>query len=577
MAHHRLGEVCLSLGLMRSEDVDAVLGRMRDGGTRARFGELAMDLGLLDHDALAKALATQFRLNMVPRERLARLSVAAEVLDLLPRGLIQERLLVPTFLDEEKRVLSLLTADPTDIPSLRAAQTAARAARLRLFVAPRDAMRALVERLLPEGGEEPQAPPLDATRPAAEPPRPVTVVFEPDGERAAVLRRLGIVEGGGAEVVGDPEQVSSFIEANQADRVFFRRAAALDVEPYLPAWRRIRPMLQVCVVEGWGPALRSGVPYEAARDFFLALLSEHLLGVALDDEGAPADGPETSTRILRTVRLARALAEELRMPPAHRDTVTIAALYVDLEELSGRDVAEDLRLARAAERLGRLSPPFPVVELLAALGQRSRGEVGPGAHPGAEVLFTARAAAWLSPHATSDPVQALGVDAARHDAATLRALTTVVRRRASRNGSWPTGLEQIEPTFRPASLASFRVNPPAPARPPSLAGQLVDLSLPDVLQTLQRARKTVVVKVFAEEELGCVQVRDGRLAAARMGTHEGDEAFYALVCVEVGRFEVRPEDEGKTNLNAPGEFLLLEALRRRDEHRAAAGPSGEAR
>ena len=43
---------------------------------------------------LARALAQQFRLNMVPEERIEKLSVAPDVLALLPAKLMRERLLV---------------------------------------------------------------------------------------------------------------------------------------------------------------------------------------------------------------------------------------------------------------------------------------------------------------------------------------------------------------------------------------------------------------------------------------------------------------------------------------------------
>ena len=136
-----LGEVCLSLGLMTQADVDRVLAALRES-RRARFGEVATEMGLLDDDRLARALAQQFRLNMVPAERLTRMQIAADVLGLVPPGLIRDRLLVPASFDVEKKVLTVMVADPTDIPSLRVVQTAAKAARLRLFVAPRGPLRA---------------------------------------------------------------------------------------------------------------------------------------------------------------------------------------------------------------------------------------------------------------------------------------------------------------------------------------------------------------------------------------------------------------------------------------------------
>ncbi|MDP2306872.1 MAG: hypothetical protein Q8P18_12685, partial [Pseudomonadota bacterium] len=419
MSHTPLGEVCLTLGLMRIEDVELVLARLREGG-RARFGETAMELGLLDDLGLARALAQQFRLNMVPPERLARLSIAPEVLDLVPRGLARERLLLPTFLDEEKRVLSVLTADPTDIPSLRTAQTAARAARLRLFVAPRGAMRILVDRLLPPGDMDERSfdrvpADVDAEHRAAG----LTVVFEPDPDRASALRRLDATEGGTSEIVGDPEQVSAFIEANQAERVFFRRAVLAEVEPYLVSWRRLRPMVQICALDGYGPGRRIGIPYERTRDFFFGLLG-HLL--------IDADGPSGTGR--RTAELARAMADHANLPTEQRDTVALAAMFTALGEGTDRAGEQDeaAGIRWASDLLRVWSPPYEVQALFDALLPRVTGEAGPGGHMGAEVLYTARAAVRASLGPGDDPVAIFGGDATRHESAALQALAAVLRR-----------------------------------------------------------------------------------------------------------------------------------------------------
>ncbi|MFZ5475363.1 MAG: DUF4388 domain-containing protein [Myxococcota bacterium] len=523
---------------MRPEDVDVVLARLREGRS-ARFGELAVELGMLDDDGLARALAQQFRLNMVPDDRLARLSVAPEVLDLIPRGLIRERMLVPTFLDEEKRVLSLLVADPTDIPSLRAAQTAARAARLRLFVAPRGAMRSLIDRLLPP--EEDVADERSGPEPTA--PRGITVVFEPDSERANALRRLEHLEGGSAEIVGDPEQVSAFIEANQADRVFFRRSVAHEVEPYLPAWRRLRPLLLACPIDAYGPSRRAAVSYDRARGFHVALL-RHLLLAGRPDGGAD---------VQLAADLAHELAEEMGLPGEHRDAVALVALFAELAEGD----TEDRRYVRVGELLRRFDPPYDVGSLLDALGQRARGEEGPGRHLGADVVFTARAVARAG--AGEDPVAMLGEDAARHDGAVLKAAAAVLRRR---------GLRRQVAGGAEAGGFAIAAGAGADGGGPAIAGRLADLGLVDLLQTLTLAGKTALVNVVGTAEIGTVQVRDGRIVAAWHGARDGEEAFHSLAASSDGRFEVRFADDGRTNLSGKSEYLMLEAVRRRDERRA---------
>ena len=135
MSHTPLGEICVSLGLLTPAEVSGVLERMASPGCSGmRFGEVALEIGVLDDAGLSRALAQQFRLNLVPDDRVEKLQIAPEVLSLVSAGLMRERLLIPTFLEPEKRVLSLLTAAPTDITARRQVQAATHASRLRLFI-----------------------------------------------------------------------------------------------------------------------------------------------------------------------------------------------------------------------------------------------------------------------------------------------------------------------------------------------------------------------------------------------------------------------------------------------------------
>jgi DNA-binding response OmpR family regulator len=674
MNHVPLGEVCVSLGLMSGDQVERVLARLRDapndGPLRARFGEIAASMGFLDDTGLARALAQQFRLNMVPADRIERLNVAPEVLGLLPRRLVRERMLVPTFLDAEKRVLSLLTVDPTDLPSLRLAQTAAQASRLRLFVAPRDAMRQLVERLLPAEAGEDASDAASATHASAVTAarQDLCLIVEPDPDTAAAIRRLDALEEGASEVVSDPEQVAPFLDHRRVTRVFFRRAVARSIEPYLGAWRRACPQLLACPVEGFGPASRSAVGWEQARDFFLALTEFVLLAGETRQMDARA-------RVRRTVRLARAVAEELDIVGEQRDAIAIAALFADLDQLtvvSGMldEVDEGRRFATAMTVLRQFDPPWDFDGLYRSLERRVAGEEGPGRDLAADVLYTARAAVQASVVDGGDPVAALGADVARHDAATLKALASVLKRQglrqqvaaggggsstvlvAEREASLLTALEarlgqagfdvviaadgeqaaQMARNLQPAAILCNQRLPRKDGltllvelrreeatrhipiilftdaasasdvarglelgaedvleKPVNLAvllvklrralarrshtavgisGRLSELSLPDLLQTLSLGGKTALLQITGVPEPGGIQVRDGQIVAAQHGRRTGEEAFYSLMLLEDGRFDVRFEDTGANNLYGQSEFLLLEALRRRDEGRA---------
>lgn len=656
MGRAPIGEVCLELGLLSAEQIEGVVAAQA-GRPGARFGDVAREMGLLDDERLARALAHQYRLNLVPEERLRRLSVSPEVLALLPAELVRRRRLLPTFHDPEKGVLTLVCADPTDIASLRAAQAAVQAARLRLFVAPAEALDRLLDRLLPASDAALVA------RGAALPARPpgVTVVFEPDAARARVLRELERLEGRGVEVISDPAEVASLLETTEVERLLHRVAVASLVEMHVQAWRRVRPALQVRGIESFGSGRRYGVPSRRTRDFLLGLLEFTLL--------AHGDRPiEARTRVRRTLGLVREMAVELDLPEEVRDAAVVAALFADLESLALGVLPTDTgegTFASALALVQPFAPPWDLVDLYTTLERRVAGLEGPTRNLAVEVLFTARAAVRAGLADGADAVEALGAEATRHDGRVLRALGTVLRRRQrapagplppsasvviaardlpgegaleaslARHGLQLVMADNAEEArvlargLRPAAVLVDDALPPegglgllvslvadestrdvpvlllvdagdpravgramelgaedvverpvhpdiflarvrramsrrAPAAA-AIQGRLGELTLPDLLQVLTLGGRTALVQVATRQQAGAVQVRQGALVYASFGGVEGEEALDALVAVESGRFEVAFRDEGRSNLRGASEFLLLDALRRRDE------------
>ncbi|MDP2304602.1 MAG: DUF4388 domain-containing protein, partial [Pseudomonadota bacterium] len=128
----------------------------------------------------------------------------------------------------------------------------------------------------------------------------------------------------------------------------------------------------------------------------------------------------------------------------------------------------------------------------------------------------------------------------------------------------PQGDTSALPALLGALRKVLRRRPEAPA---AVTGRLSDLPLVDLLQTLMHGGRTARIVIVGTADLGAVQVRDGRIVAATHGARAGEPALQTLVAGREGRFEVRFEDAGVTNLAGTSEFLLLEALRRRDEVR----------
>lgn len=679
MAHSPLGQVCVTLGLLTDEQVRAILDAIdrSPDPSKARFGSLAMELGYLDDTGLARALAQQFRLNMVPEDRVEKLAVAPEVLALLPPRLMRDRLLVPTFLEAERRVLSLLCADPTDLDALRLAQSAAQATRLRLFVAPRGAIDRLLKRLLPDDDasdvrvRSAMAAVRDEVEPASAPLGVAEVVIEPDPDRATALRRLAQLEGHTLTLVPGALDVTRLLGPGRATRVMFRRQIAAQIETFIPNWRRICPELIIVPVDGFGPGQGAHSTSSNAHSFWLGLLEFVLLA-------GETRQMEARARLRRTYRLACALADDLELPLELRDAVAVTALFVDIDELSlmggmldQRD--EGRRFAVAATVLRQFDPPWDIDGLLSALERRVAGQASPGEHIAAEVLYTARAVVRAGALDADDPVAALGADAARHDGRVLRAVAAVQRRQAlrtrvaagggtsalvilaEREVAVVTALEallsqagfevvavadgeqaiQVAHRTVPAAIIANQRLPrkdglsmllelrrdarlrgvpvlllsdtggsaditrglelgaedviPKPINAQvvlarlrravnrqagsgsGIVGQLGDLSLPELLQTLTFGGRSAVVQINGAGETGSVHVRDGRLVAAVHGARVGEDAFMSLVGLSSGRFSVKFEDAGLNNLSAATDYLILEALRRRDEARARAG------
>ncbi|MFA5515976.1 MAG: response regulator [Desulfuromonadales bacterium] len=102
----------------------------------------------------------------------------------------------------------------------------------------------------------------------------------------------------------------------------------------------------------------------------------------------------------------------------------------------------------------------------------------------------------------------------------------------------------------------------------TLSGQLADIGLPELLQTLAIGRKTATVD-FPEMN-GEISLTRGAIAAVRQGAHTGEDAFSRLFYLGRGGFGVRfeelaaPAPEGRT---LGIQSSLMEAARIADEVR----------
>ena len=106
------------------------------------------------------------------------------------------------------------------------------------------------------------------------------------------------------------------------------------------------------------------------------------------------------------------------------------------------------------------------------------------------------------------------------------------------------------------------------ARPASrgVSGALSEMSLPDVVQVLSNGRKSGRLVLRAGGQSGEVWFKDGAIWDATFGAHSREDAFYAMLALTDGDFELDPGQAPSTRrIEASTESLLLEGMRRLDE------------
>lgn len=105
-----------------------------------------------------------------------------------------------------------------------------------------------------------------------------------------------------------------------------------------------------------------------------------------------------------------------------------------------------------------------------------------------------------------------------------------------------------------------------------VSGSLQEMALPDVIQILAHGRKTGRLTVRNRDREGVVSFVEGEVYDAAYGTERGADAFYDILALVDGEFELDPTFRATTNvIQASTEALLLEAMRRFDERDRAHG------
>ncbi|CDM66333.1 DUF4388 domain-containing protein [Pyrinomonas methylaliphatogenes] len=130
------------------------------------------------------------------------------------------------------------------------------------------------------------------------------------------------------------------------------------------------------------------------------------------------------------------------------------------------------------------------------------------------------------------------------------------------------GLEAIRRARRPEQsrpITASSVAVPAAV----FAGDLSLISIFDVVQVLENARLTGVLKIVGGEREGRILFNDGQIVGAEHAAKQGEEAFRALIEATSGAFSFEQSaDPFPVTISAASNTnLILDALRQLDEER----------
>jgi len=101
-----------------------------------------------------------------------------------------------------------------------------------------------------------------------------------------------------------------------------------------------------------------------------------------------------------------------------------------------------------------------------------------------------------------------------------------------------------------------------------VVGDLKNLGVPDIVQTLHLGLKTACVRVAGKGGEGKIWFENGRIRHAELGSLSGELAFYEMLPLAGGAVRHRARQSTKLRTIEMDEMqLMMEGLRRLDEER----------
>ena len=138
----RLCDCLVRERVLRPEQTEVVLSHVQRTGDR--FEEAVLELGLASEAEMLKALSAYYQVHFISSEKLAKADINRALIDMIPQRFAEKLGLCPVVFDARAHVLTVVTADPDDVESLREAQLASGARDVKAVLARPAAVRALM-------------------------------------------------------------------------------------------------------------------------------------------------------------------------------------------------------------------------------------------------------------------------------------------------------------------------------------------------------------------------------------------------------------------------------------------------
>jgi response regulator RpfG family c-di-GMP phosphodiesterase len=135
-------DVLVREGLLKADQLASVATRLQRRNERVE--EALIELGLVSEGDLLRTLAAYYKVNFISTEKLAKVDVNRVLTDTIPQRFAEQVGICPVLFDAKTQALSVVTADPDDLESLREAQLASGAREVKAILTRPAAIRALM-------------------------------------------------------------------------------------------------------------------------------------------------------------------------------------------------------------------------------------------------------------------------------------------------------------------------------------------------------------------------------------------------------------------------------------------------